>query len=327
MFLSHLIKETFYVRSHSKLKPELFQESKLLRKSRAQIVLCHSKQTGERIVAKRFNHLDLDHTMLPRFLNEVAVGRLFDHPHVMGFERAFATRSQGIILMDFAEEGDLYDCLMSYPQLFSEKVVRTFFHQLLAGVEYLHSKEIAHLDLKPENLLITAAFSIKIADFDLAQKITMAYTKSQGTCHYRAPEVQKGLCENYRAADVYSCGVILFLLYCKGVLPSREDEEKYDTVKLRSAMLEGSSLFWEKHCWLQNRPPEFFPPAFQELFEGMIAQAPLQRFTIENIKQSRWFKGPVLTQDELSEIFKSAKAQQSSDNPGEKAERNDEKEK
>lgn len=92
--------------------------------------------------------------------------------------------------MDYAPKGDLFDMLMNNIDVFDDKLARTYFHQIIDGVEYMHSQSTAHLDLKPDNILIDSNGSIKIADFDLSyMKEDKIMCKGKGTTNFRAPEV------------------------------------------------------------------------------------------------------------------------------------------
>jgi serine/threonine protein kinase len=88
-----------------------------------------------------------------------------------------------------------------------------FFRQIIYGVEYLHVHAICHRDLKPENILLNETNDLKIGDFGFARwmKANIAAT-SCGSPHYAAPEVIRGTPYDGRAADIWSCGVILFAL-------------------------------------------------------------------------------------------------------------------
>lgn len=100
---------------------------------------------------------------------------------------------------------------------FPESVARFYFKQLIDGLDYLHSSGIAHRDLKPDNLLLTKDFVLKIADFGYSKALSetrRGLTKSRvGTDAYMAPEVLYGHAYFPICADLFSCGVILFILY------------------------------------------------------------------------------------------------------------------
>lgn len=88
---------------------------------------------------------------------------------------------------------------------------RTLFRQLIEGMDYLHSNGISHLDIKLDNLVLSDDGLLKIIDFDAShQKDSGKKIISRGTKVYRAPEIRSSECENGFAADIYSCGILLF---------------------------------------------------------------------------------------------------------------------
>jgi serine/threonine protein kinase len=96
-----------------------------------------------------------------------------------------------LVVLELATGGELFDFL-AFTGNFEESMARTYFHQLINGVGYCHSKGIAHRDLKPENLLLSSNFTLKLADFGFSNAFSNTertmYTEC-GTPGYMAPEV------------------------------------------------------------------------------------------------------------------------------------------
>ena len=176
--------------------------------------------------------------------------------------------------------------------------MRTYFRQLVEGVEYLHSTGVSHMDLKLENLLVGADFSLKIADFDLSHYANDTKILSRGTKFYRPPEVIQGRCQNTQAADVYSAGIILFTFMTRGMLPHAEDN-RVGGVDFAGLLYTQNDEFWSKHCEIQKKDNSFFSQDFKDLFNAMIALNPEDRATLSQVKQSAWYNGPVYTSEEL----------------------------
>lgn len=74
-----------------------------------------------------------------------------------------------LIVLELAPGGELF-ALLNTTGPFSEALARTYFKQLVAGLDACHRVGIAHRDLKPENILMGADFSLKIADFGLSRQ-------------------------------------------------------------------------------------------------------------------------------------------------------------
>jgi carbon catabolite-derepressing protein kinase len=107
----------------------------------------------------------------------------------------------------------------------SEAQARKFFQQMISGIEYCHQRQIVHRDLKPENVLLDNDLNVKITDFGLSSEIidgTFLQT-SCGSPNYAAPEVIKGGMYTGPEIDVWSAGVILYVMLC-GRLPFEDDD-------------------------------------------------------------------------------------------------------
>jgi serine/threonine protein kinase len=202
-------------------------------------------------------------------------------------------------VMELAPFGDFFDVLMTHRICFDEKLARTYFHQLIEGLEYLHSNGVSHMDLKLENLLLGNNYVLKIADFDQAFIRNQESVITKGTVCYRAPELIRNTCQHPEAADVYSAGIILFLLKSGGILPHSE-HQKYKGLDLFDLMSNNRRVFWEKHCQIQGREPSFFDKDFRELFDAMVSLDPEERPTISQIKNSKWYNQPTYSYEEVA---------------------------
>jgi len=92
--------------------------------------------------------------------------------------------------------------------------LQEIMHQVLCGVDFLHTHRVIHRDLKPQNLLVTSTGSIKLADFGLAKTydFEMRLTSVVVTLWYRSPEVLLGL-PYATPVDIWSCGCIMAELF------------------------------------------------------------------------------------------------------------------
>ncbi|XP_076057325.1 serine/threonine-protein kinase Chk1-like [Oratosquilla oratoria] len=115
--------------------------------------------------------------------------------------------------LEYGTEGSLITILRNL----TKEEVFIYFNQLMSGVEYLHSRGVAHRDLKPGNLMITKNRILKISDFGYAGVFLLCrqevmLTGSIGTRPYMAPEIFKK--DRYRGppVDLWSCGIILFVM-------------------------------------------------------------------------------------------------------------------
>jgi carbon catabolite-derepressing protein kinase len=186
--------------------------------------------------------------------------------------------------------GELFDYIVQNGRL-KEDEARRFFQQMICAVEYCHRHKIVHRDLKPENLLLDDQLNVKIADFGLSNIMTDGnfLKTSCGSPNYAAPEVIGGKLYAGPEVDVWSCGVILFVLVA-GRLPF--DDEHIPSLFARIA--KG-----------QYTIPTWFSPGPANLIRKMLVVNPVQRVTIEEIRQDPWFvtELPVYLQPPVEEFY------------------------
>lgn len=276
---------------------------KKLSTSRFPVYLAICKETGKHFAVKFFPFAQ--ESCFKSFKNESRFSFLH-HPHIISFqnvqdyERPWYKCVQielPYIIMEYASHGDFTDILSLISLNKDSKLIRTLFHHLLEGVEYLHSNGIAHMDLKPENLLLDADFMIKIADFDSACFGKEDRLYGCGTKNYRAPEVKEKVCSDPYAADIYSLGIILFS-FLTDRLPFIEDLviEGYNLAEL---LKKESPRYWEA----MDRFGISLDPEAKSLFLSMVKTDPIERATICEVKSSKWYQGEIYTEKEAKQII------------------------
>lgn len=276
-----------------------------LNKAKFPVFLSYSPMTNQYFAMKVFPYAN--NKVSPYFVNEARFAAL-EHEHVIStvhfevekealLEEEF--RKISYTVMELAPYGDFFDLIMTHKIRFDEKMARTYFHQLIEGLEYLHASGVAHLDIKLENLLVGNNFMLKIADFDQACIKNQENVCTKGTVCYRAPELILSCCKNPEASDIYSAGVILFLFKTGGVLPHAE-HQKFKGLDLFDLMNNNKRVFWEKHCEIQNREGSFFDNEFKALFGAMVAPNPQDRPTIQDVKGSKWYNKEIYSKEEVA---------------------------
>jgi len=203
-------------------------------------------------------------------------------------------------LTELAKFGDFFEVVESSMLNNMDILIRTYFHQLIEATQHMHTQGVAHLDLKLENLMLGTDFQLKVIDFDQSQLLNEKTATSRGTKGYRAPELIKGTCVNLTAADIYSIGVILYTLK-SGEFPFLEQEEGADGVDDIDSVFSfntNNEAFWRAKA--ENKEDnEFFSDDFIELVNGLLENDAEKRFTIEDIKASKWYNGKTLNEKEL----------------------------
>ncbi|PHH75029.1 hypothetical protein CDD80_2675 [Ophiocordyceps camponoti-rufipedis] len=246
--------------------------------------------TGQQVALKIIARKKLiSRDMAGRVEREIEYLQLLRHPHIIKLYTVIKTQTEIIMVLEYAG-GELFDHIVQHGRM-SESKARRFFQQMLCAVEYCHRHKIVHRDLKPENLLLDDHLNVKIADFGLSNIMTDGnfLKTSCGSPNYAAPEVIGGKLYAGPEVDVWSCGVILYVLLV-GRLPF--DDEHIP------------SLFAKIARGTYSIPP-WMPAGAASLIKRMLVVNPVQRATIEEIRQDPWFVTdlPAYLQPPVEEFF------------------------
>jgi carbon catabolite-derepressing protein kinase len=191
------------------------------------------------------------------------------------FERytVITTPSEIIMVLEYAG-GELFDYIVKHGKM-PEDSARRFFQQIICAVEYCHRHKIVHRDLKPENLLLDEHLNVKIADFGLSNIMTDGnfLKTSCGSPNYAAPEVISGKLYAGPEVDVWSCGVILYVLLC-GRLPFDDEYIPSLFKKIQSGTF---------------TIPSYLSSDARNLVKDMLQVNPVKRLSVHDIRQHPWF--------------------------------------
>lgn len=243
------------------------------------------------------------------FLNEIKFKTLLSHPNILtiqdhGFSSELCNKSSQEVhcyytLSPYCPNGSLFDMIVDKKiKLDDEKLIRTYFHQIVAAVEHMHKQKVAHLDLKLENILVDNDYQLKIIDFEGSYCKGDGHLLSFGTIDYRAPELYSGKIGHVDPfkADIYSLGILLFVLLHSS-LPFFEDKEFRF---YRREFERDPKQFWK----LTKKETDIKRSgSFKTLFRGMVQADPKDRLTIDEIKGTEWFQGETYSGEELTEIM------------------------
>ncbi|XP_075512028.1 CBL-interacting serine/threonine-protein kinase 3-like isoform X2 [Primulina tabacum] len=245
----------------------------------AKVKLAKNCETGQSVALKIINKdLVLKHKMTEQIKREIATMKLIKHPNVIRLYEVMASKTKIFIIMEFVTGGELFDKIATHGKM-QEDEARRYFQQLIDAVDYCHSRGVFHRDLKPENLLLDTAGNLKVSDFGLSalsQQIRddgLLHTTC-GTPNYVAPEVLNDRGYDGATADLWSCGVILFVLLA-GYLPFNDSNLSKLYSKISSANF--------------TCPPRFSSGAIK-LITRILEPNPEKRITISEILEDKWFK-------------------------------------
>ena len=215
--------------------------------------------------------------MTEQVKREISVMKMVQHPNIVDLHEVMASKSKIYFAMELVRGGELF-AKISRGRL-KEDVARLYFQQLISAIDFCHSRGVYHRDLKPENLLLDEDGNLKVTDFGLSA--FSEHLKQDGLLHttcgtpaYVAPEVI--LKKGYDGAktDIWSCGVILYVLLA-GFLPFQDD----NLVAMYKKIYKG-----DFKC------PPWFSPEARRLITKLLDPNSSTRITISKIMDSSWFK-------------------------------------
>ncbi|KAH8703587.1 putative carbon catabolite derepressing protein kinase Snf1 [Talaromyces proteolyticus] len=215
----------------------------------------------------------LSRDMVGRVEREIQYLQLLRHPHIIKLYTVIPTKSDIVMVLEYAEK-ELFDYLVKRGKC-NDDEARKFFQQIICAVEYCHRHKIVHRDLKPENLLIDSEKNVKIADFGLSNIMTDGnfLKTSCGSPNYAAPEVISGKLYAGPEVDVWSCGVILYVLLV-GRLPFDDDY---------------IPALFKKIAAGNFHMPSYISSGAARLIRAMLQVHPVHRISIPEIRQDPWF--------------------------------------
>lgn len=233
------------------------------------------KATGEKVAIKIIDReVDKSELHSKMINNEISILKLLKHTNLIQVYDHIENEQNTILIMEYCEKGEIFDYILKEVRLQEGEACR-LFQQLINAIDYLHSQNIAHRDLKLENLLLDYKLDLKVTDFGFSTIYSddLLLTSPCGTPSYAAPEMLRG--EEYHGllSDVWSCGVILYSMLT-GSLPFSESNEEMNVRKISSA---------------DFQMPSFISESASDLISNMLNVDPYERYDLDQIKEHSWF--------------------------------------
>ncbi|KAF6327671.1 maternal embryonic leucine zipper kinase [Rhinolophus ferrumequinum] len=234
---------------------------------------CHIL-TGEMVAIKIMDKSALG-SDLPRIKTEIDALKNLRHQHICQLYHVLETANKIFIVLEYCSGGELFDYIISQDRL-SEEETRVVFRQIVSAVAYVHSQGYAHRDLKPENLLFDEYHKLKLIDFGLCAKPKGNKDYHLQTCcgslAYAAPELIQGKSYLGSEADVWSMGILLYVLMC-GFLPFDDD----NVMALYKKIMRG-----------KYEVPKWLSPSSILLLQQMLQVDPKKRISVKNLLSHPW---------------------------------------
>ncbi|XP_075529785.1 serine/threonine-protein kinase D1-like isoform X3 [Dermacentor variabilis] len=212
--------------------------------------------------------------------NEVAILQNIHHPGVVDLEKMFETAERIFVVMEKLK-GDMLEMILSSEKgRLSERTTRFLIYQILIALKHLHSKNIVHCDLKPENVLLSSDSElpqVKLCDFGFARIIgEKSFRRSVvGTPAYLAPEVLRNKGYN-RSLDMWSVGVIIYVSL-SGTFPFNEEEDINDQIQ-------NADFMYPPNPWKDISPEAV------DLINNLLQVKTRKRYTVDKSLVHTWLQ-------------------------------------
>uniref|UniRef100_A0A8C3G6I7 non-specific serine/threonine protein kinase n=1 Tax=Cyclopterus lumpus TaxID=8103 RepID=A0A8C3G6I7_CYCLU len=231
--------------------------------------------TKAKVAIKIVDKTQLDDENLKKIFREVQIMKLLKHPHIIRLYQVMETERMIYLVTEYASGGEIFDHLVAHGRM-AEKDARKKFKQIVAAVHFCHCRNIVHRDLKAENLLLDHNLNIKIADFGFSNLFSRGQLLKTwcGSPPYAAPELFEGKEYDGPKVDIWSLGVVLYVLVC-GALPF----DGSTLQNLRARVLSG-----------KFRIPFFMSTDCEYLIRHMLVLEPSRRLTMEQINKNKWMR-------------------------------------
>jgi calcium/calmodulin-dependent protein kinase I len=243
------------------------------------------KADGKQFAIKIIKKSKLNAEELAVVHDEVEIMHKVDHPNCVKLFEMFETSKKLYMVLELLTGGELFDRIVAKGS-YSEKEASALIRDISGAIKYLHSIGVVHRDLKPENLLYLSPkpdAPIKITDFGLAKikgSSDTLMSTACGTPGYVAPEVLKN--EPYdRAVDMWSLGVILYILLC-GFPPFYHE----NTSQLYKQIKKGEYDFPDPY-WTD------ISAEAKNLVSLLLTVNPKKRITAEGVLAHPWIVGQI----------------------------------
>ncbi|XP_077284832.1 serine/threonine-protein kinase D3 isoform X2 [Arctopsyche grandis] len=236
------------------------------------------KRTNRPVAIKVIDKLRFPTKQEAQLKNEVAILQNLSHPGVVNLERMFETPERIFVVMEKLK-GDMLEMILSHERgRLTERITKFLITQILVALKHLHSKNIVHCDLKPENVLLSSDSDfpqVKLCDFGFARIIgEKSFRRSVvGTPAYLAPEVLRNKGYN-RSLDMWSVGVIVYVSL-SGTFPFNEDEDINEQIQ-------NAAFMYPPNPWNEISADAI------NLINNLLQVKQRKRFTVDKSLLHKW---------------------------------------
>ncbi|XP_076322446.1 uncharacterized protein LOC143231720 [Tachypleus tridentatus] len=231
--------------------------------------------TGEKVAVKVIDKTKLDEISRTHLFQEVRCMKLVQHPNVVRLYEVIDTQTKLYLILELGDGGDMYDYIMKHDKGVDEETARKFFRQIVRAISYCHRLHVVHRDLKPENVIFFEKLGmVKLTDFGFSNRYYpgQKLKTSCGSLAYSAPEILLGDSYDAPKVDVWSLGVILYMIV-SGHAPFQEANDSETLIMIMDCNYTVPSHVSKECC---------------NLIESMLIRDPEKRATLEEVAGNKW---------------------------------------
>ena len=249
----------------------------------AKVNKCKCKESGKIYAVKIINKDELKPIDLKLIQQEKSYLSLIKHPNILSLKDYFEDKKYIYLVTECCNGGDLITYIEKNKNI-SEKTTAKIIRKIAEGIKYLNFFGIVHRDIKADNILFSEPNeikTIKIIDLGVCQTLTYGEMANEpiGTPGYISPQIYLHKEYSFKT-DIWSLGVILYLLITEGILPF--DNENDD-----------SKIIGKQVVYLQqDYPEEYFgnkSNGLKDLLDKMLEKTENKRIDINNLLKDSWF--------------------------------------
>ena len=251
--------------------------------------------TGRVVAIKSFKKQNCTEKNMERIINERDIMKELNNKNIIKILDYFEDENYIFIVMEYINGGNLYSFIKKRMKL-KEKMAKYIFKQIISAINYIHKHNIAHKDIKLENILLDINHGIKICDFGIAKKVNspdQLFYGISGTPLYMAPEIFYKSNFGYKGfpVDAWASGIALYIML-SGELPFKADKSVKKDSELEYAII--------------NTTPKEIENIYKEakdLIKGLLCKNPNKRLTCEEVLKHPWLKDDEKKENEMCQLF------------------------
>ena len=243
----------------------------------SKIYKAKSCYTGDFVVIKSIEKMDFQQSVEDVLLmvRQSEVLKILKHRNIINLYEIYESQKFFYLIMDYLPNGDLIEQIIKKKR-FQEQEALVIFSQLVDALYYMHKNEICHRDIRTEKILFDKKNKPKLVGFSYSSFYTKGkkIRDSYGSLCYACPEIIQGDYYNPELADVWSLGVVLYVMVC-GYLPFSEDDDNQNKYLIINGKV--------------DYPPQISNKV-KDLLKHMLEIDPNKRYTFQKIVRHPWFK-------------------------------------